>query len=397
MASTGTGVSVEVVCVTIDNTAPTADDLEDTTYYEGDTVTISITGYDNIEIKSLCGQFDGEGYSCDDSGSGTEYTWSTIMGEVDFTEEDLEEGEYTFEYYVVDSAGNESETYTFTMTLANLPPEVDVTPDTSTIETGETVTLTANVTSGNTPYTYAWNCSNGDTFGDVDTIDFSETDTGTYLCMANVTDNDGDSDTDVVEILVVAPGVEGGDNVDLFGTGGGVIAPNVEVGNEAPEEEPAEDEEVADSDEGEVLGEGVQACEIKYRISGYAFEDKNKDGEKDNNEEVFGEVEIMIYEGKEIEEGEEPVLTTRTDENGYWEVMACPGDYTVKVNGDTAPENYQVPEARVLGVTDDGVNDVNWGFVKARGILSYWWILLIILVLLLVATYIRNRMKKKAV
>jgi hypothetical protein len=307
-----------------------------------------------------------------------------------------EEGTYTVSLRVCESSGNinvwgledgegECTVESVEITVENLAPEVEISPASSTVETGETQTLVASVTSGNSPYTYSWSCSNGDTYGDVDSIDFSEETAGTYTCSVTVTDLDGDTDNDTVEVIVVATDEETtttaqeedtNDNVALFGTGGGVVAPEPQTGEE--EEADTQEEETTEEDEdSEILGAEEESCEVDSKLSGYAYNDKNKNGEREEGEESFKDVEVMIYEGSEIEEDEEPLSIVKTDENGYWEAEVCSGEYTVKINEETAPDKYEVPEARVLGVTDEEANEINFGFVRNRSILRFWWIALI--------------------
>ena len=70
-------------------------------------------------------------------------------------------------------------------------PSVSITPTDPEVATDEEVTLTANVTSGEGPYTYSWTCTNGMT-GTGSTIVFKSATAGEFTCTVKVIDVDGD-------------------------------------------------------------------------------------------------------------------------------------------------------------------------------------------------------------
>jgi hypothetical protein len=104
MANTGEGVSVEVICVTIDNESPTAEVLGSIVKEESEEPETSIQLSDNFGLESVCYDL-GEGEVCTDiSGEGTGYLWniSDIINSLGI-------GSHTFSYWVFDLAKNRSD------------------------------------------------------------------------------------------------------------------------------------------------------------------------------------------------------------------------------------------------------------------------------------------------
>jgi PKD repeat protein len=121
------------------------------------------------------------------------------------------EGVYTVTYTVTD---NDGDTATASVTVTVNALYVDVTPSVviaspsanATITEGESINFAASVTSGNAPFTHAWNFGNGGpaavTMEDPGNVTFDTA--GTYTVTYTVTDNDGDTASDTVSVTVRA-------------------------------------------------------------------------------------------------------------------------------------------------------------------------------------------------
>ncbi|MBN1618038.1 hypothetical protein JW887_01690 [Candidatus Dojkabacteria bacterium] len=90
-------------------------------------------------------------------------------------------------------------TSTITVNVIKNVPEVAISANPGfSVQEGTTVTLTANVTNGDAPISYAWS---GDCIGTTDEVTLPDT-PGTYTCTVTVTDSDGDTDSDTVTVVV---------------------------------------------------------------------------------------------------------------------------------------------------------------------------------------------------
>lgn len=258
---------------------------------------------------------------------------------------------------------NKCTTKTVNVTVNNVTPSVIIysnqTNDNGTVRSGSAnVLLTSVVRSGNAPFTYQWGgvCS-----GTESTTSVSLT-PGSYYCRVTVTDVDGDVASAGVTVVINAEG-----NLVYPGTG------------ETTPEETSEEENKTD-DDGTVLGTETQRCETTQKVSGYVYEDKNKNEKKDSREKGYANVTVVLeyeYEGKTYE------VRVETNEDGYWETSVCPGKYTVRLSEQDIPEGYVLGEEQKITVTDrDELADINLGLINEKqSNMNLWWILLIVLVL----------------
>ena len=132
MADSGSGDSVEVICVTIDNESPTAELLSSIVKAESDGVERFIQLLDNFGLQTACYNL-GDGEICEDiSGEGTEYLWN-----VSYIINSLGVGSHTFAYWVFDLAGNRSDaTATTELESEDYSFNVDVEPNPEPTENG---------------------------------------------------------------------------------------------------------------------------------------------------------------------------------------------------------------------------------------------------------------------
>jgi major membrane immunogen (membrane-anchored lipoprotein) len=124
-------------------------------------------------------------------------------------------GTYTVTYAVSDNEGDKS---TATVTVTVTKPYVDVIPtafitspaSNVTITEGSSVKFEGSITSGNAPFTYAWNFGNGgpsaQTVANPGNVVFPKA--GTYTVTYGITDNDSDKSTASVTVTVLAPVVD---------------------------------------------------------------------------------------------------------------------------------------------------------------------------------------------
>lgn len=147
-----------------------------------------------------------------------------------------------------------------------------------------------------------------------------------------------------------------------------------------------------DGDEGEILG---LSCEVKTKVSGYVFYDKNDNDTWDDEEKVFKNRKIAIYYLDENDEKVE-VVTVETNDDGYWEAEVCPGNYKAEFVSGT-PFGYKVKSDKVqdIEVDVDELHDVNFVFDSASLIV---YCLLPLVVLALIAAlimFMRRRQEQK--
>jgi len=124
--------------VTVDNTKPAASVLGTLSCTVGSTTPRLITLVDNHQLESMCYSFDGS-YSCSPI-SGTSYLW-----DVSALINSLGVGNFTLSYYVVDQAGNQSDSdfltqgdvpYTSNITVLVATPSEQVLSTNSTNRSG---------------------------------------------------------------------------------------------------------------------------------------------------------------------------------------------------------------------------------------------------------------------
>ena len=142
----------------------------------------------------------------------------------------------------------------------------------------------------------------------------------------------------------------------------------------------------------EVLG--VRTCDVKTQIklSGYVFNDVNRNNIKDEGEKVYSNVDVKVYYYDENNRRVD-VATVKTDTNGYYQTKVCPGEYKVEVDTSDLPKNLKPVNGQIKTVTatykegDLEGTSINFEFVEDSGtkaenrIFGYWWILLIMLLL----------------
>lgn len=142
----------------VDTTKPTANQLTDQFFNEGDDVPLmTVTGEDVIGVQAFCfnvvdengNEFVSE--TCDDSGVGVSYDWNTSFGFTTIFDTTLvPEGNYTINYYVEDLAGNKSDDYSFVYTVNNVAPTVSFSVDDNNIDEDDTASFIGSFTDPST-------------------------------------------------------------------------------------------------------------------------------------------------------------------------------------------------------------------------------------------------------
>lgn len=323
---------------------------------------------------------------------------------------------------------NTCTTKTVTVTVNNLAPTVNTTatPSANVVE-GTPMTLTANVFSGNAPYTYLWS---GDCSGTNPTYSLTEAQyrvAGSYTCKVTVTDVDGDIAereitistsenlpsviiysnqtnsngtviSSIADILLTSV-VLGGNQPYTYQWGGicGGTAPTTTVSLSPGSYYCRVD--ITDND-GDIASAGVTIVinELGNLVGPNNNINNNttEEGSEEEEGEVLGtetqrcetkqKVSGYVYkdsnnnqkkdEGEDtfqdIEvtltytyEGREYSTDTETDENGYWEIELCPGSYNVKVDSDDIPEGHVLGEEQEITLNaDNELSDINLGLVN---------------------------------
>jgi parallel beta-helix repeat protein len=403
--------------ITYDTTKPIIAGHSNMTLTEGETFpTDTVTLTDNYELNQVCATAedlnpDGLGVSpefcVDVDSSNLNSNEFSLADEIRKAIEDwqgspfntidlnvLPEGQYEISYYATDLAGNESDTQTFTVTIQNDAPTITIDPtDTEVLEGDDPIVLSTTTTNGNTPFTYQWT---GDCTGTGEQTTFDPTTEGEYTCTVTVTDSDGDTSSDSVDIAVgAALGAtnestedEGGDNTTaptVFAGQALGVGTGYELTGEDDEEEEEEDDGTTE-DEKEVLGEDIISCENPITLQGYLYLDKNKNDQMDDKEKGIADVNIRIYyiyEGNEI-----TVDEITTDEDGYWETEVCPTEYFFEVNKEDLPKHLTVSEVLSLTISEES-NDPTEFNISATDTRNFWqkyWYLILIGAALLITT-----------
>jgi len=285
-------------------------------------------------------------------------------------------GSYTCNVEVTDSDGDTASAEA-TVSSSNLAPAVIIYANPGSYTVNNPITLTAVVTSGNTPYiSQYWTA---DCIGGTGNT-FTLTTPGTYVCGYVAVDSDGDSAAASVSVTIAASA-----------TGNAGETGEVEGTSTSTEETTEENEE------GEVLGE--MTCDAKSTLSGFVYVDANKNGSKDEGENGMGEVDVVIYI---IEDGEEKVVkTVTTDSDGAWEAQLCPADYMIRIDQDTLAGNIKLASEDSLSISVlEGADkaDVNIALVSEMSLWAkYWWLILLAILALVGggAIYLRKSMSKE--
>ena len=313
-------------------------------------------------------------------------------------------GSYTCEVTVTDVDGD---TATAIKTVVVNPnPIVDASPTviiianspatggtgTVNVAAGTNFTLSAVTSSGNASFDYVFSgtCSgNTNNTGTTFSTNVMNLAAGTYTCFVTVTDNDGDTASASVPIVV----------------SGGVGAGGV-LGDNTDNEDNDNDEDSEEDEEGSVLG--AQTCEETETLTGTVYLDVNENGTQDSDEDGLSGITVSVYYTDE--DGERKFLRSiDTDSEGKYEFELCAGEYEIEVSrndlesGNVLSENVQdvtlTLDTDVEGIdfevvesddtaesADSEDNEFNWLYVIIP--------VIVLLVLLLLYLASRNRGSK---
>ncbi len=392
--------------VTIDNTPPTIDTIDDQSFNEGEEVDLGILDglgtYDNFGLSEICYDLDSpEGFSgpsgltlpssCEDiSILGTGDSISGLSGNLlPIDTSILFEGTYTLNYYVTDLAGNESTHHEVVININNVKPNV-ILGSNQTINEGDTAVFTSsfvdpsyiedspfyddendtNDPDSNTPDDAPWTVEidygEGDGYqsqpdmaipGIIRNLSHQYNNSGIYTVTIRVcegtedineddlNDGEGECGTDIVIITVNSTGDDTNNNAT---TGGNVEGasniPSGGVRNALQSVTPNNSEEDDDTeDKSEEIDQEILGEQACENTSVISGYIYYDDNENGVKDTTEEGIHNALVKIYQEVDGEEELITSaRTDENGYWDAEICPGDYKIKIDTDTLPEKSEV-------------------------------------------------------
>jgi hypothetical protein len=102
------------------------------------------------------------------------------------------------------------------------------------------------------------------------------------------------------------------------------------------------------------------SSENEWEIFGYAFDDKNKNGVRDEGEQGIFNVTISL-----LDEQYNPINTTATDEDGNYTFGLKPsGEYIIKARTREPQRNLNTTDAMQYSVITDDDLVINFGFYR---------------------------------
>ncbi len=114
----------------------------------------------------------------------------------------IEAGTYTVELTVIDS-NNDVATDTVQVVIDEIEPlTATVTASKTVVEIGESILFTSSATGGLKPYEFIWDFGDSSSYVNSKNPEYIFEEEGTYLVTLTVTDFEGSSDTDTLEIIV---------------------------------------------------------------------------------------------------------------------------------------------------------------------------------------------------
>ncbi len=261
-----------------------------------------------------------------------------------------------------------------TVIVNNLAPSVNLSANPGTnVEEGTVVILTAIGTGGNAPLTYAWS---GACSGNNQTYNLPST-PGTYTCQVRVTDSDGDSATSSITVTVNSTA---SDDQTSSTTGTTNSTNNNESYTNQGEIDGDTDNFTKKDIKGEVLG---LTCDKRIKLSGYVYIDKDDDNEFTEKDKSLKNTQINIY--AYIDGQRELIISPITDEEGYWEVNLCPGNYELKIDKESLKSNLKVKGESIKKInisSDSQGENLNIALKEVSG---FNWLLCLVPILVLIA------------
>ena len=198
------GVSTsETLTIAVDNAAPTVNAGEDFTVNEGSTFTFNGTFNDPGILDTHTVEWD--------FGDGS----AAIAGTLTPSHIYSDNGIYTVTLTVTDNDGAISSD-TLSVTVSNVAPSITELDGPIAINEGETATFSAAATDpGDDSLTYVWNFGDGSETVTGTSVEHLFADNGTYTVTLTVTDDDGASTSQTLDVIVsnVAPTVDAGSNI----------------------------------------------------------------------------------------------------------------------------------------------------------------------------------------
>jgi PKD repeat protein len=136
------------------------------------------------------------------------YSWSFGDGNTDTTQNPTHTyqnpGTYTASLVVTDDNGDSANSTVEITVLDNSVPQVSVTASPTTGVVPTNVSFSSTINGGDAPFTYQWNFGDGSPTSDVSDPSHSYTTAGSFNATLTVTDNNGDTASDSVQIDIAS-------------------------------------------------------------------------------------------------------------------------------------------------------------------------------------------------
>lgn len=332
--------------------------------------------------------------------SGTEYTLTEQIAFIKCIN-NLPDGEYYMAHQVYDRSVRRDipSIYQFRDVLGlhfiikNTPEVSIISPYTSVIQNSSSFDITANIADGNGNIEYLWSGSDGSS-GTNSSFNFNPTTAGTFTYTLKVTDEDGDSAQDSIQIIVTKP-IETQEKTDVLGATTKTKptlnrAKNRLATTMAEEEEEVEEQEKAIEEQfvtSSVLGEETDTCDVKRKLIGNVYEE--------NKSKNFEDIKIILYI---LENGKKDIIAQlTTDSKGSFETEVCPGSYYFEVDDNTLPSGYKVLGGSVQDLKVNEIDStISIRLVKNKSFIQkYWyWILAVMAVTIVLIVSVRRERSK---
>jgi len=406
--------SVKVINVIVDNTKPEVESISDYTLYEGEALPL-ITGNvtDNNEISKIC--YDVDGYTDCITPTSSTSNWTVditdiISTELGITTADtsvVDEGEHIIKYYAQDTNDNLSDEKEFKITILNNSPVLNVSLSSNNVILGEQISAKVEFTDegkDDAPWTYTIKYGDGVTetgsvsnTGLINTFLHTYTTANTYNLEIEVCESTTpgentctkyNQDITTNPILTDNPAVEGVTTTNTRT----LSSSNTYTGGVGGPENTNTETQLTSEDSNEEV-KGAETCENEKKLFGHVYLDTNNNNIYDDKDKIFKDITIKIYTNTN-----EYITEVKSNKDGYWETYLCSGEYNIKIDKDTLPNNYDT-EQEVLSVNISDTSTEASADSKIEDNRNFWqknwvWIILLGTVVVSVGYIFLNSNKK---